>query len=187
MEGRVRRGAARREARMTGSDGEQCLLFDLDGTLYLESNGYVQHCRKQACDFLCVKFGWSAEQAEEKRKLALKTSNQTVKGLRTLGYDLDDKEFVTHMRSGVEKFLFEDPKLQAFLSSLPQKKYVFTNTREVEAEKALRCLGVRDHFLGVYGADFMGDSCKPEASAFQRVVDDIGGFKLSECVMFEDR
>ena len=155
-------------ARMTGSDGEQCLLFDLDGTLYLESNGYVQHCRKQACDFLCEKFDWSAEQAEEKRKLALKTSNQTVKGLRTLGYDLDDKEFVTHMRSGVEKFLNEDPKLQAFLSSLPQKKFVFTNTREVEATLQV-CLSIVPG--GGYGPpENWRDSKQPEQNF---VVDDL--------------
>ena len=31
----------------------------------------------------------------------------------------------------------------------------------------------------------MGDSCKPEEVAFQKVIDDIGA-KATECVMFED-
>ena len=59
------------------------LLFDLDGTLYLESNGYVKHCRGRANEYLCKKFGIDIEKAEEIRKLALKTSNQTCKGLRS--------------------------------------------------------------------------------------------------------
>ena len=167
------------------SSSVSCLLFDLDGTLYLESNGYVQHCRARAGEYLSNKFGWTLEEAEEKRKLALKTSNQTMKGLRTLGYELDDTEFVAYMRDGVEKFLKPDEDLSAFLASLKQKKYVFTNTREVEAEKALKCLGIREHFEHVYGADFMGDLCKPEEAAFQKVCDDVGA-KADECCMFED-
>jgi hypothetical protein len=63
------------------------LVRNNKGTLYLESNGYVQHCRSRGGAYLAEKFGWSLEEAEEKRKLALKTSNQTVKGLKTLGYD----------------------------------------------------------------------------------------------------
>ena len=163
------------------------LLFDLDGTLYLESNGYVQHCRSRAAEFLARKFGMTVEEAEEKRKLALATSNQTVKGLRTLGYDLDDVEFVTYMRAGVEGFLKPNEDLTAFLSSLSHwKKVVFTNTREVEAEKALACLGIREHFeKKIYGADFMKDTCKPESVAFQKVAEDVG-VDLKECVMFED-
>ncbi len=65
---------------MSGDGRRECLLFDLDGTLYLESNGYVKHCRQRACEYLAKTLGLSLEEAEEKRKLALKTSNQTVKG-----------------------------------------------------------------------------------------------------------
>lgn len=139
---------------MASEGGErkpECLLFDLDGTLYLDSDGYVGHCRARAGEYLAKKLGMTKEEAEEKRKLALKTSNQTVKGLRALGYEIDDVEFVTYMRDGVEKFLKPNEKLSEFLSSLPAKKYIFTNTREVEAEKALKCLGIREHFLQVYG------------------------------------
>jgi putative hydrolase of the HAD superfamily len=156
------------------------------GTLYLESNGYVQHCRSRGGAYLAEKFGWSLVEAEDKRKLALKTSNQTVKGLKTLGYDVNDVEFVTHMREGVENFLKPDEDLSSFLAATKHlKKYIFTNTREVEAEKALKCLGIREHFEHVYGADFMGDMCKPEEAAFQKVIDDIG-VAATNCVMFED-
>ena len=34
-------------------------------------------------------------------------------------------------------------------------------------------------------ADFMGDMCKPEEAAFQKVIDDIG-VSATNCVMFED-
>ena len=50
----------------------------------------------------------------------------------------DEIDFVTYMRQGVEDFLKPDEDLAKFLGSLKQNKYVFTNTREVEAEKALK-------------------------------------------------
>ena len=128
------------------------LLFDLDGTLYLESNGYVAWCRDRAATFLSERFGISKQEAEEKRKEALRVKNQTVLGLAHLGYPVDPEEFVTFMRDGVEEFLTPSQPLLDFLSSLPAKKYVFTNTREAEAERALKCLGIREHFDGVYGA-----------------------------------
>ena len=48
------------------------LVFDLDGTLYLETNGYPQHCRRRAAEYLADKFDMTVEEAEAKRKLALK-------------------------------------------------------------------------------------------------------------------
>lgn len=87
---------------------------------------------------------------------------------------------------GVEKYLSTDLKLAAMLHAMPYKKYIFTNAREKEAEQALSALGVRDCFEEkLYGADFLGDICKPEHEAFRNVLDDICVSPKS-CVFFED-
>ena len=44
---------------------------------------------------------------------------------------------------------------------------LFTNTGEAPARRALQLLGLQHHFEKVYGADFMGDVCKPQPKAFQ--------------------
>lgn len=72
------------------------------------------------------------------------------------------------------------------LHALPYKKYIFTNARETEALQALSALGIRDCFEDkIYGADFLGDICKPQKEAFTNVLDDIGVSPTS-CVFFED-
>jgi len=59
-----------------------------------------------------------------------------------------------------------------FLNALPKgcPKYIFTNAREEQAREALVCLGVEKHFDGIYGSDHMGDHCKPEKEAFEKVL-----------------
>ena len=44
-----------------------------------------------------------------------------------------------------------------------------TNCAEKQAIEALQVLGLEGEFDGVYGADFMGDVCKPERAAFEAV------------------
>ena len=69
---------------------------------------------------------------------------------------------------------------------MPFKKYIFTNAREKEACEALLHLGIRDCFEDtIYGADFLGDMCKPQKDAFGNVLDDIG-VAPTNCVFFED-
>ena len=82
-----------------------------------------------------------------------------------------------------------------FLSALPKEcpKYIFTNAREEQAIEALICLGVERHFDGVYGSDHMGDYCKPEKEAFEKVLAALPlpslegeGEEGREVVFFED-
>ena len=154
-------------------------------TLYLNSSPYVKHTRARAREYLMRKFGWTAEEADAQRKAALAARNQTALGLRALGHDLDTDEFVLYMREGEDRFLKPDAALRATLEALPQRKIVMTNTREGPARRALECLGISDLFAGVYGADFMGDACKPEEGAFGRVLEACGA-RAATSAMFED-
>ncbi|KAK3233022.1 hypothetical protein CYMTET_56639 [Cymbomonas tetramitiformis] len=163
------------------------LIFDLDGTLYPNDNGYVDHIRGNAERFIHETLGVPAEEAGPTRKKALALANQTALGLRMQGFDFVTEDLVSCMREGAELFMTPDKEVQDFLSTLCQKKkmYIFTNTREVHAREALELLGLSSYFLEVYGADFMGDCCKPQEAAFQKVLDDIS-VDAKSCVMFED-
>lgn len=108
----------------------------------------MKHFRARAVEYLCNKFGWTPVEAEAKRKEALRVRNQTVLGLKALGHDFDDFEFVEYMREGEDRFLEPNPTLRAMLEALPQKKYIFTNTRSEPAKRALKCLGIEDLFAG---------------------------------------
>jgi len=164
---------------------DKVLIFDLDGTLYPNDGGYVDHIRENARKYIARKLSINEEDAEELRKKALATSNQTAKGLKTLGYDWDFEEFVDAMREDEDKFLKPDPRVRECLEALPQKKWILTNTREKHAKKALTCLGLNGLWEEVLGADFMDPACKPEEAAFVKVLDHIGA-KAEDCVLFED-
>ena len=69
------------------------LVFDLDGVLYPASNGYLEKVRNNQRNYLIEKHGVSEEEARKIRKEAFAKHNQTLKGLRSLGFDVDHDEF----------------------------------------------------------------------------------------------
>lgn len=75
----------------------------------------------------------------------------------------------------------------AMLTSLPArlKKFVLTNCAEKQAVEALEVLGLRGQFDGVYGADAMGDVCKPEETAFRKIIA-ASGIEPTRTAFFED-
>jgi len=164
------------------------VCIDASGTLYDAGNGYVQNNRQNIFRLMIEKgFAANAEEAEAIWRPLFQEHNQSYKALRVGGgFDIDKDEFWSTHRKGVEKFLFRDEPLSQFLQELPFKKYIFTNARETEAFEALAALGIRDCFEDkIYGADFLGDICKPQAEAFSNVLNDIG-VSPSNCVFFED-
>jgi putative hydrolase of the HAD superfamily len=102
--------------------------------------------------------------AEEVWRPLFKKYNQSYKGLRQGGFVFDRDEYWRYHRQGVESFLSTNTKLGEMLSSLPQRKVIFTNCREREALEALVALGIENHFERIYGADFLQDYCKVRPS-----------------------
>uniref|UniRef100_A0A7S0N4B3 Uncharacterized protein n=2 Tax=Pyramimonas obovata TaxID=1411642 RepID=A0A7S0N4B3_9CHLO len=146
---------------------------------------YVDHIRANAERYLHEKLGIPVEQVGPVRKKALALANQTVRGLRMQGYEFDAQEFTAYMRAGEELFMKPDPEVQDFLASLSQPMWIFTNTGEAPAERALELLGIKQYFQGILGADFMGDICKPQHEAFNKVLHHIDA-EAESSVMFED-
>jgi len=100
--------------------------------------------------------------------------HQSFRAFKAQGWIDDSKSghYWSYIRKDVDKFLVPDPDLDTFLESLPKHcpKYIFTNAREEQAREALACLGVERHFEGIFGSEHMGDHCKPEPEAFEKVL-----------------
>lgn len=100
--------------------------------------------------------------------------HQSFRAFKAQGWIDDSKSghYWSYIRKDVDKFLVADPDLDTFLESLPKHcpKYIFTNAREEQAREALACLGVERHFEGIFGSEHMGDHCKPELEAFEKVL-----------------
>jgi pyrimidine 5'-nucleotidase len=114
--------------------------------------------------------------------------NQSVKGLREVGYEFDDEEYWRVIRKGMENFFTQpDLELKAFLEAIPLEKYIFTNCHETSAEELLDHLGVRDCFKKkIFGAAFMGKNCKPDRAVFEKVFAELEIEDPSQLILFED-
>mmetsp|Transcript_63047 Transcript_63047/g.186238 ORF Transcript_63047/g.186238 Transcript_63047/m.186238 type:complete len:242 (-) Transcript_63047:575-1300(-) len=157
------------------------LIFDLDGCLYDEGNGYTDKIHDNIHRFMAERTGAKFDAlstVEEARAVwapIFKKYNQTKRGLIAEGYVFDSADYDRYIRSGAEKYFAPDPELRSFLKSLPQKKVIFTNAPESSANEILSLLGVADLFEHVYGTEFMENRvCKPEREAFEMILDHMG-------------
>lgn len=127
-----------------------CLLFDLDDTLYPLSSGLAAACGKNIRDYMVEKLGIEPSKIQELGNLLYKNYGTTMAGLRAIGYDFDYDEYhrFVHGRLPYEN-LKPDPVLRTLLLSLPYRKVIFTNADKDHAKKVLRILGLEDCFEGI--------------------------------------
>ncbi|PKA56409.1 hypothetical protein AXF42_Ash014912 [Apostasia shenzhenica] len=128
----------------------ECLLFDLDDTLYPLNSGLAAHCRKNIGDYMVERLGIEESKVSDLCNLLYKNYGTTMAGLRAIGYKFDYDEYhsFVHGRLPYEK-LRPDPVLRNLLMSIPFRKVIFTNADKVHATKVLRKLGLEDCFEGI--------------------------------------
>jgi len=165
MEGVERSG----DAKMPRYD---CLLFDLDDTLYPLSTGLQPCCRKNIEEYMV-----EVLKIEESKVTSMcidlyKSHGTTMAGLKALGYDFDNDHFhsFVHGRLPYEN-LRPDPVLRSLLLSMPQRKIIFTNSDKVHATKTLSILGLEDCFEGVI--------CFETLNPSQEIVDNSNSLKTT--------
>ncbi|CAK8541673.1 unnamed protein product [Lathyrus sativus] len=127
-----------------------CLLFDLDDTLYPLSCGIAKACGQSIKDYMVEKLGIDRDIIDDMSNHLYKNYGTTMAGLRAIGYDFDYDEYhsFVHGRLPYEN-LKPDPVLRNLLLSLPYRKLIFTNADKVHAVKALSKLGLEDCFEGI--------------------------------------
>lgn len=162
------------------------LVFDLDGTLYDISNGYMQRIRQNLFEMMLRKgYATTKEEAEQLWRPLFKKYNQSFRGLNAGGYAFTDDEYWTDHRAGMEDFFAPDLELKAMLPQIPHRKIIFTNCREKEAEHIMHLMSIKDCFETTYGANFMGEICKPDMKCFEMLLADLG-CNADEILYFED-
>ncbi|KAK9725485.1 hypothetical protein RND81_05G147100 [Saponaria officinalis] len=132
---------------ITSTSPFDCLLFDLDDTLYSSHTGIDQATKNNIEDFLVEKRGFGRDQASILRVELFKTYGSTLAGLRALGYDVtaDDYFSFVHGRLPYER-IKPNPQLRNILLSITQRKIIFTNSDWIHSTKVLNILGIEDCF-----------------------------------------
>ncbi|KAG6485906.1 hypothetical protein ZIOFF_054473 [Zingiber officinale] len=150
-----------------------CLLFDLDDTLYPLSSGMAASCCKNIADYLVEELGIEESIVPELGNLLYKNYGTTMAGLRAIGYSFDYDDY---HRLPYEN-LKPDPVLRQLLQGLSIRKLVFTNADKVHALEVLKRLGLEDCFEGIICFETVNppSSSTPAAAASAAGVFDIVG------------
>ncbi|KAL5750288.1 hypothetical protein ACOSP7_024891 [Xanthoceras sorbifolium] len=124
-----------------------CLLFDLDDTLYPLSSGLSVEVTKNIQEYMLEKLGIEESTVPELCVSLYKYYGTTMAGLRAIGYDFDYDDFHSLVHGRLPyNILKPDPLLRNLLLSLPIRKVIFTNADETHAARVLSRLGLEDCF-----------------------------------------
>ncbi|KAJ0083242.1 hypothetical protein Patl1_31312 [Pistacia atlantica] len=124
-----------------------CLLFDLDDTLYPLSSGLSLEVTKNIREYMFQKLGLEESKVPELCISLYKLYGTTMAGLRAIGYNFDYDDFHSFVHGRLPyNMLRPDPVLRNLLLSLPIKKVIFTNADKNHASRVLSKLGLEDCF-----------------------------------------
>ncbi|XP_068661543.1 uncharacterized protein C24B11.05-like [Aristolochia californica] len=142
----------------------ECLLFDMDDTLYPMSSGLNLACRKNIEDYMLHHLQIEESEVPKMCLDLYKEYGTTMAGLRALGYEFDNDEFhaFVHGRLPYET-LKPDPVLRNLLLSMPQRKIIFTNADKAHAAQVLSRLGLEDCFEGIICFETLNPPPKSES------------------------
>ncbi|KAG6515461.1 hypothetical protein ZIOFF_025873 [Zingiber officinale] len=153
--------------------GYDCLLFDLDDTLYPLSSRIADECRKNILE------------VEESNLLELctvlfKHYRTTMAGLKAIGHNFDYDDFHSFVHGRLPyATLKPDPVISQLLPSLPVRKVIFTNGDQAHAAKVLKKLDLEDCFATVICFETLNPSSSSSREDNSTNIFDIIGY-LSE-------
>ncbi len=163
----------------------QCLLFDLDNTLYPKSLGIFEMVIERIRNYMEVCMGFEKNLARELRQEYIRKYGSTLRGLM-IHYNLNPEEYLEYVHDvGVEEKLSPNPALTELLESIPLDKAIFTSGHLPHAQKVLRCLGVEKYFSQIFDITFTNYIPKPNPEPYRQILKHLG-VDGQHCMMIED-
>ncbi|OMO66694.1 HAD-superfamily hydrolase, subfamily IA, variant 3 [Corchorus olitorius] len=125
----------------------ECLLFDVDDTLYSLSSGLSKACTKNIEEFMVQKLGIEESKVTEINRVLYRNYGTSMAGLKAIGYNFDYDEYHSFVHGRLPYHnLKPDPLLRTLLLSLPIRKVIFSNGDKVHVGKVLKKLGLEGCF-----------------------------------------
>jgi len=163
----------------------QCILFDLDNTLYPKSLGIFEMVIERIRNYMEVCMGFEKTLARELRQEYIRKYGSTLRGLM-IHHNLNPEEYLEYVHDvGVEEKLSPNPALTELLESIPLAKAIFTSGHLPHAQKVLRCLNVEQYFPQIFDIIFTNYIPKPNPEPYRQILGHLG-IKGEHCMMIED-
>ena len=162
------------------------LFIDLDGTLYPAGNGMWELIAQRMNEYIHHHLQIPLEQVPELRRSYYQEYGTTLRGLQA-HYDIDAEGYLAYVHDvPIAEYLQPDAELRGMLASLPQAKWVMTNSDHRHAGRVLDALGVRDLFEGVIDVWATGFVPKPDPSVYRQALAAAGEPAPGSCVLVDD-
>ncbi|KAF8102428.1 hypothetical protein N665_0198s0132 [Sinapis alba] len=143
-----------------------CLLFDIDDTLYPFSSGLSALVTNNIQEYMTQKLGIEEDKVKELCLELYKIYGTTMAGLKAVGYDFDYDDFHRFVHGRLPyTTLKPDPILRNIILSLPFRKVVFTNADKAHAAKIIGRLGLEDCFERIISFETLNPNTNTESPA----------------------
>jgi putative hydrolase of the HAD superfamily len=120
------------------------------------------------------------------RRHYYETYGTTMRGLQ-IHHQIDTDDYLAYVHDlPLHQFLHPDPRLRSLLTSLPQRRWIFTNADANHASRVIDVLGLAGCFDGVIDVRAIRFACKPELVAYQRALEQAGNPSAEESVLLDD-
>ena len=145
------------------------ILFDCDGVLYQDLEAVFGQVSKKMTEYISKKLNIDLKKAKELQTNYFHKYNTSLNGLM-IHHDIPPREFLDYVHDIDLSFLEEDKTLRYELKNIKLNKYVFTNGSKEHVKNITTHLGIDDQFDGVFDIVDAEYHPKPEAKAFDLMV-----------------
>ena len=162
------------------------LIFDLDGTLYPLSSGLEDECQQRVYEFFSAKLRVSMNEARQISQKLLDKYHYEAQGVEAeLG--LSEAEFMEYICAVSTDNLVANSELNTLLTSLTQRKFIFTDSTSSHVNDVLSKINVDVRiFDDIYDAQKGNFAYKLSPDAFVAFCN-YYQIDSKEGVFFEDR
>lgn len=162
------------------------LLLDLDGTLYPNQNGIWEAIAARMENYMQRVLNIPPEEIRAARVSYYQQYGTTLRGLQA-NYHIDAYAFLEYVHNiPVKDYIHPDKELDAILGSLPQEKWIFTNSDRAHTSRVLEALDIQHHFKGVLDIISMEFNNKPNPLVYQHALEKVGCPSPQSCLFADD-
>jgi pyrimidine 5'-nucleotidase len=162
------------------------LYFDLDDTLYPAGSGLWDAIRERMNVYMQKYIDLPLAEIITIRQGYMEKYGTTLRGLQS-HYNIDAEEYLAFVHDlPLEEYIHPDPGLRTQLLSLPQRRWIFTNSDHNHANRVLNILGLEGCFDGIIDIHSVAFTCKPDKEAYKRALRIAGDENAADVVIFED-
>jgi len=162
------------------------IFFDLDDTLYPSNSGLWEAILTRMHAYMQKIVHLPDDQLSALRQQYLETYGTTLAGLQR-HYAVNTDEYLAYVHDlPLEDYIQPDPALRQMLLSLPQRRWIFTNSDGNHVQRVLNILGLQGCFEGVIDVRAVDFNPKPTLPAYQLALQLSGEDDPSRCILLDD-